>query len=115
MDSPDQRQFLGMVEIGDNIHIEMKNEFIAARVNAFERHPRCRGRAFPMHFRGRKTSDRQAAKKVFFGRIETLDAKESDVRIAHKRRLAPESHQLGSAAARQMRNDHSIHAARRRR
>ena len=102
------------LKIFDDIHVEVKNEFVAAGVNSFQRETRRGGRTPALHLGCRETPNRGAAKHFFLGRIEAIDAEQCDIGIADKRWLAPKTHQLGSAAARQMSNDHAVDATGRR-
>src|SRR5271156_2977232 len=89
----------------------MQDELVAVAADSINRCMSCGGCAEALHIAREVAAERRVCQKLFFGWIEAGDTEEREIGLTNQRRLAPEAHQFGGAASREMRNDHAIHAA----
>src|SRR5277367_1268145 len=89
----------------------MQDELVAVAADAINRGVGCSRRTEALYVAREITAQRRICQQLFFGRIETRDAKKRQIGFADERRLAPETHQFSRAATGEMRDDHAIHAS----
>src|SRR6266700_78349 len=101
----------GKIFLSDDIEIEMKHELTRIDVNVRQRFLRGHAAALELDVPGIDMPHRRAGQEVVLRRIQSLEPEERHVRLADKRRLAPEAHQFRRALAADVGHHHSINAA----
>src|SRR5262249_41118856 len=102
----DRRKF----RIGNEIGVEVDAVFARICVQMRERVLRSSRGGFALNIDCEHVTHRGFRKKFLLWRIETLDAKKINIRLAHERRLAPEANKFRSAFADNAGDDHTINA-----
>src|SRR5260370_35506385 len=92
----------------DDMDVQMEDEFARGGVDL--RQPFVRGfaAAFGLNVSGINMPPRRFAKEFLLGRLEPLESKERYIRLAHKRRFTPETHQFRPTPADDVANHRSI-------
>ena len=101
----------GKIFLSDHIEIEMKHELTRIGVHVRQRFLRGCAAALELDIPGIDMPHRRAGQEVLLRRIQPFEPEERDVRLADKRRLAPEAHQFRRALADDVGHHHSIYAA----
>src|SRR5271156_4185507 len=103
--------YAGQIRRIEHVGVNMHHEFPRIGVQLRQRILRGLARALELDVRHVNVADRRTREKFLLGRIEPLQAKEQNVRLAHQRAVAPETRQLWRALADNIRHHHAVDAA----
>ena len=101
----------GKIFLGDDVGIQMKHKVVRFGVHVGKSFLRRARAALELNVSRIVVAHGGLGQIFLLGRIEPLEAEKRDIRLAHKRRLSPEAHQLRGASAQNVGDDHAVNTA----